>query len=194
MSRLISLRGAAVLCVTLAACSNVPTSPPRPSEPEVTQPEPEVTLPETTEEEAETPGTAQGEPFPVPPGARHENLTCFSGTEDRQARIGVELINGQVAYFAFYSKWRPRTCSLDAGRGDSLSRWADGSNYSTVTLADRKGKLRIERMGGGSYQFGFVDVDRVRYCGMPGKINGTLTVTRGKGSCIVKGIMEGHAM
>jgi hypothetical protein len=145
------------------------------------------------EEEAETPGMTQGEPIPVPPGAHHENLTCFTGTEDRQARIGVELINDQVAYFAFYSKWRPRTCSLESARGDAFSRWSDNGKYFTVRLADHKGELRIEREGG-AYRFGFFDVDRVRYCGMPGKINGSLTVTRGKASCVVEGIMDGHAL
>lgn len=194
MSRSMAMCATVAFCFTLAACSSAPTSRPRPSEPAVEQPESEVAPPETAQEEAESPGLAQGEPIPVPPGARHENLTCFTGTDERQARIGVELINDQVAYFAFYSKWRPRTCSLDAARGSSLSRWADGEGYSTVTLPDRKGQLRIERKGGGSYQFGFYDVDRVRYCGMPGKINGTLTVTRGKDSCLVEGIMDGHAM
>jgi len=194
MSRSIAMCGIVVLCVTVAACGNVPSSRPRPSEPAAPQPESEVVPPETAQDGAEASGLAQGEPVPVPPGARHENLTCFSGSEDRQARIGIELINDRVAYFAFYSKWRPRTCSLDATRGDALSRWADGEGYSTVTLADRKGELRIERKGGGTYRFGFYNVDRVRYCGMPGKINGTLTVTRGKDSCVVEGIMDGHAM
>lgn len=191
MSRSIAILGIAVLCAAVAACSSTPPPREEPKGPAVTEPEPAT--PESMQGEVETPGLTPGEPVPVPPGARHENLTCFTGTEDRQARIGVELINDQVAYFAFYSKWRPRTCSLEAGRGDALSQWSGNGNDFTVMLADHKGELRIERKGG-AYQFGFFDVDRVRYCGMPGKINGTLTVTRGKDSCVVEGIMDGHAM
>jgi hypothetical protein len=192
MRRSIAMCGLVVLCVAVAACTTAP--PPRVETGGPATPEPEAAPPEAPEEQAEAPEMTPGLGIPVPPGARHENLTCFTGTEDRQARIGVELINDQVAYFAFYSKWRPRTCSLDAGRGDAFSQWADADNYSTVTLADHNGELRIERESGGAYRFGFVDVDRTRYCGMPGKINGSLTVTRGKDSCVVEGIMDGHAM
>lgn len=193
MSRSIAMCGVAALCAVVAACSSTPPPREEPKAPVVTEPEAEPATPEPVQGEAETPGATPGEPVPVPPGARHENLTCFTGTEDRQARIGVELINDQVAYFAFYSKWRPRTCSLEAGRGDALSQWSGNGKYFTVTLADHKGELHIER-DGAAYRFGFFDVDRVRYCGMPGKINGSLTVTRGKNSCVVEGIMDGHAM
>src|SRR4051794_2354991 len=41
-----------------------------------------------------------------------ETLTCRNGTEDRHARIGVVLIGGKVESFAYYSKWKPRTCSI----------------------------------------------------------------------------------
>src|SRR4051812_10342798 len=41
-----------------------------------------------------------------------ETLTCRDGTEDRHARIGVVLRGGAVDSFAYYSKWKPRTCSI----------------------------------------------------------------------------------
>jgi hypothetical protein len=120
-----------------------------------------------------------------------ETLACFTGVQDRHARIGVELVNGKVNYFAYYSKWKPRTCSIAAERHDPYSRWEDSGSTSKVTLVDNKGVFMIDREGG-SYRFVFRDVDRMRYCGMSGKINGSLTVMRGKGKCVVKGVMDGH--
>lgn len=125
------------------------------------------------------------------PAGRPEKLACFTGNEDRHARIGVELVNQQVTYFAYYSKWKPRTCSIEARRGGPYNRWEDKGALSVITLPDRKGTLLIERQGKG-YRFAFRNVDRERYCGMDGKINGSLTVTRGNGRCVLQGVMDGH--
>jgi hypothetical protein len=192
MRRSIKMCGTIVLCVAIAACGSL--RPPRDQAGgrAAPQPESETAAPETTQERPSVPDLAQELPYaPLPPGGQRENLTCFTGTEDRHARIGVELVNDQVTYFAYYSKWRPRTCSLDAGRDDALSRWTDNGTYSTVVLGDQKGELRIER-NGDVYRFAFFDVDRRRYCGMAGKINGSLVVTRGKSGCVMKGIMDGQ--
>lgn len=126
------------------------------------------------------------------PSRRLEKLMCFTGDEDRHARIGVELVSGQVTSFAYYSKWKPRTCSIEARRDGPYSRWEDKGATSTVTLIDQKGVIVIERKGGG-YHFSFRNVDRGRYCGMDGKINGSLTVMRGRSKCEVQGVMDGHA-
>ena len=41
------------------------------------------------------------------------------------------------------------------------------------------------------YQLFFREVDRMHYCGMMGKLNGSMTVTRGaKRQCSVEGIMD----
>ena len=125
-------------------------------------------------------------------GGKRETLSCYTGSEDRHARIGIELVNDRVDYFAFYSKSRPRTCSIAAGRSEAGSRWSSDGASDTVTLPAHRGQLRIERKSG-AYRFAFIDVDRVRYCGMSGKINGSLTVTRGSGTCTVQGIMDGHS-
>ena len=194
MMRSIRKCGAVVLCVAVTACSSLP--PPKEETIGTAAPEPESEVAElgVTEDQPGTAAIPQDQTgAPVQRGGRRENLTCYAGTDDRHARIGVQLVDGEVSYFAYYSKSRPRTCSLEAGRRDPYSRWTDSGGYSTVTLADRKGRLRIER-NGGSYRFAFFDVDRVRYCGMQGKINGSLTVTRGKSSCEVQGVMDGHAM
>jgi hypothetical protein len=126
------------------------------------------------------------------PVTRVERLSCLTGSEDRHARIGVELIDDKVSYFAFYSKSKPRTCSIEIKRGGAFNRWVDRGATSTVTLADGKGHFLIDGKRG-TYRFHFRGVDRGRYCGMDGKINGSLTVMRGKRSCIVEGVMDGHA-
>ena len=122
---------------------------------------------------------------------RVEVLTCFTGIQDRHARIGVQLVDGMVNHFSFYSKAKPRTCSIDAARDGAFNHWEDVGAGAKVTLAEEKGVLLIKRMGRG-YHFLFRGVDRMRYCGMDGTINGSLTVTRGKIQCDVQGIMDGH--
>lgn len=130
--------------------------------------------------------------MPAAPARTVEQLACLSGDEDRHARIGVELVNGKVNYFAYYSKWKPRTCSIEVKRGGAYGRWEDRGATSKVTLVEGKGVVLIEGKSG-NYRFVFRDIDRVRYCGMDGKINGSLTVMRGKSKCVVEGVMDGHA-
>jgi hypothetical protein len=121
-----------------------------------------------------------------------ERLTCLSGSEDRHARIGVELVDKKVVSFAYYSKWKPRTCSIEVARNGPYSRWEDTGTTSRVVLMEQKGVLQIDHKAS-AYRFIFRDVDRMRYCGMDGRINGTLTVTRGKSQCEVQGVMDGHS-
>lgn len=179
-----------ILCAVVSGCGSLSSSRDRTGETPAPQREtapPEITRP------ADLPDLAPSQPDAplLPSGGRREHLTCFAGTKDRHARIGVELVDDQVTYFAYYSRWRPRTCSIEAGRGDAYSRWTDNGTYSRVTLAGR-GELRIVQEGD-AYRFAFFNVDRARYCGMDGKINGSLTVTRGESSCVVEGVMDGHA-
>jgi hypothetical protein len=119
---------------------------------------------------------------------RTETLTCRNGTEDRHARIGVVLIGGKVDSFAYYSKWKPRTCSIYLQRNrDAYSRWTDKGNVTDVSL--ERGSFTIERHGA-EYRFVFHDIDRERYCGMDGTINGSLTVRKGSERCELAGVME----
>lgn len=118
-------------------------------------------------------------------------LTCFTGVEDRHARIGVQLVNGRISQFAFYSKSKPRTCSIAIERNGAFAQWEDSGSTSRVTFAEEKGVMVIDRQSRG-YRFVFRGIDRERYCGMDGKINGSLTVLRGKRQCDVQGIMDGH--
>lgn len=118
-----------------------------------------------------------------------EKLACRLGTEDQHARIAVVLHNGKVNNFAYYSKWKPRTCSMEVGRGDAYSKWEDNGNVTVVTLAEDKGAFLIDHEPG-RYHFIFRNIDRMRYCGMEGKVSGSLTVFRGKPQCVLEGVMD----
>lgn len=120
--------------------------------------------------------------------AKTETLTCRLGTEDRHARIAVVLVGGKTDSFAYYSKWKPRTCSIYLQRKrDAYSKWFDKGNVTTVNL--ERGIFLIEHRPG-EYRFVFRDIDRERYCGMDGTINGSLTIRKGKDHCELTGIME----
>lgn len=120
-----------------------------------------------------------------PPPGRTETLACRLGTEDRHARIAVVVIKGKTDSFAYYSKWKPRTCSVYLQRNrDNYSKWADSGNITTVNL--EKGAFLIEHKPG-EYHFIFRDIDRERYCGMEGVINGSLTIKRGSDQCVLDG-------
>jgi hypothetical protein len=130
-------------------------------------------------------------PFVEPPAAlkgKTETFTCTDGTEDRHARIGVVTIGGKVDSFAYYSKWKPRTCSIYLRRtADPHSKWLDKGSVTNVNL--ERGLFLIEH-NKNEYRFVFRDIDRERYCGMEGAINGTLTIRKDSEVCEVAGIME----
>jgi hypothetical protein len=111
------------------------------------------------------------------PAKKIERLSCALGTQDSHARIAVELVNGKVNRFAYYSIWKPRTCSMEIERGDVYSRWEDTGSVTVVTLSEDTGAF-------------FRDVDRMRYCGMEGKVSGSLTIARGEPRCVLDGVME----
>lgn len=127
----------------------------------------------------------------APMRGRLEKLSCKLGTEDRQARIAVELIGGRLKSLAYYSKWKPRTCSVYIVRDDAWSKWEDTGGVTVVTLNEEKGAFLID-YDRRSVKFLFRDIDRERFCGMPGKITGSLTVTRGRDQCELEGVMDEH--
>jgi len=124
-----------------------------------------------------------------PAAQKVERLACRLGTEDSHARIAVEVLNGRVNRFAYYSKWKPRTCSMEVVRGDAYSKWMDHGSTTTVLLMEEMGFFWIDH-GQGRYHFTFSDIDRMRYCGMEGKINGYLTIRRADPKCELIGLME----
>jgi hypothetical protein len=119
--------------------------------------------------------------------AKRETLACRLGTEDRHARIAVVLVGGKMNEFAYYSKWKPRTCSIYLQRNDAHSKWKDSGALTTVNL--ERGAFLIEHKPG-RYHIIFRDIDRERYCGMDGTINGSLTILKGNDACQLEGIME----
>lgn len=119
---------------------------------------------------------------------KRETLTCREGTEDRHARLGVVLIGGKIDSFAYYSKWKPRTCSIYLKRNrDPYSKWVDKGSVTNVKL--ERGLFLLEHKKD-EYRFVFREIDRERYCGMDGEINGTLTIRKGSERCTLAGIME----
>jgi hypothetical protein len=118
-----------------------------------------------------------------------EKLSCKLGSEDRHARIAVEVIGGRVKSIAYYSKWKPRTCSVHIVRDDAYSKWEDTGNITVVTLNEEKGSFLIDA-DRRKVKFLFRDIDRERFCGMEGKITGSLTVTRGSDRCELEGVMD----
>lgn len=129
---------------------------------------------------------------PAMAAQRLEKLSCKLGTEDRHARIAVELIGGRVRSIAYYSKWKPRTCSVYIVRDDAWSVWKDSGNVTMVTLNEDKGAFLIDYQRRG-VKFLFRSIDRERFCGMEGKITGSLTVTRGRDRCELVGVMDDPA-
>lgn len=131
---------------------------------------------------------ALGLALALPLDALAQKLACQTGTEDRHARIAMELQKNKVKQFAYYSKWKPKTCSIAARRGDAYTKWSDKGNVTTVAMA--KGTAVIEHLKGGEYRFTFKNVDREFYCGLEGEINGTVTVAKGKSECGLEGVMD----
>ena len=118
-----------------------------------------------------------------------EKLACKLGTEDQHARIAVELVNGRVNRFAYYSKWKPRTCSMEVQRDDAYSKWVDTGDVTVVTLIEDKGAFLIDHERN-RVHFIFREIDRMRYGGMEGKVSGSLTIFRGKPQCELDGVMD----
>ena len=154
------------------------------------QVKPQTAKPQTAKKPAQKmqhkgPQKKQGGPM----RGRLEKLECKLGTEDRHARIAVELIGGRLKSLAYYSKWKPRTCSVHIVRDDAYSKWEDPGSVTIVTLNEEKGAFLID-YSRTSVKFLFRDIDRERFCGMTGKITGTLTVTRGRNQCELEGVMD----
>ncbi len=123
-----------------------------------------------------------------PPRGPVEKYDCKIGTEDEHARIALLAQGGEVQSVAYYSKWKPRTCSVHLQRGDAYSKWKDTGDATTVTTDYGDFLIQTSRS---EFQLFFREVDRMHYCGMMGKLNGSMTVTRGpRRQCSVEGIMQ----
>jgi hypothetical protein len=136
---------------------------------------------------AEVPGD---KPLPALRGAV-ERIDCKTGKEDLHARIAFEARGGQLTYFAYYSKWKPRTCSLDFARDASGTKWRLTPDGAT-RVHTPEGRFLI-RTRADAYVFQFEQVQRQKFCGMSGEINGSITIKRGgTPECSVVGIMDAN--
>ena len=123
-----------------------------------------------------------------PPRGPVEKYDCKIGTEDQHARIAILAQGGEVQSVAYYSKWKPRTCSVQLQRNDAFSRWKDTGDATVINTEYGDFLIQVSRS---EYQLFFREVDRMHFCGMMGKLNGSMTVTRGpKRQCSVEGIMD----
>lgn len=192
----------ALIVLFLGACAQQPTVPVEQSQPGTqppvsgSAPEPEPTAPPVVEVPevpridtmADVPGD---KPLPALAGA-YERFDCMHGIDDLHARMAFEARGGRVAHFAYYSKWKPRTCALDFSRTSPGTKWRLTPDGAT-RVHTPEGRFLIRTLKD-AYVFEFEQVQRSRFCGMPGTINGTMTIKRGvrKPECSVNGVMDAN--
>ena len=192
-----SISTLALAAILLSACAErkpvVPPDQPLPQvdQPVVVVPPPVVVVPPPLVKinpMADVPGDKA-----LPPlrGAV-ERIDCKTGSANTHARIAFEARGGQLAYFAYYSKWKPRTCSLDFARNASGTKWRLTPDGAT-RVHTPQGRFLI-RTRADAYVFEFEQVQRQKFCGMSGQINGSMTVKRGGDTpvCSATGIMDAN--
>jgi hypothetical protein len=171
-----------VMVLMFAGCAlwRTPAPVPKP-DPQVKRP-----VPPPVDPMADVPGDR---PLPVAQGAT-ERFDCKTGKEDLHARIAFEARGGQVDGFAYYSKWRPRVCSIDVQPADPTLKWR--LTPEGATRVHTPNGVFVIRTQPDAYVFEFQNVQRVKYCGMQGITNGTMTVRRNtpQPECSVLGVMD----
>jgi hypothetical protein len=194
VNMILRMRICAFLIFTLlfSGCALFETPEPPPAPPPVVLPKlPPAEVPEPLEVDRmeDVPGD-RPLPAAATKGAK-ERFDCKVGKEDLHARIAFEARGGQVKGFSYYSKWKPRTCSIDIQPDDAKLKWR----------LTPEGATRVHSVDGmfiihtrpDAYVFEFQDVERMKFCGMMGVINGTITVKREKTrkpQCSVIGVLD----
>ena len=178
-----------VVTLSVGACAIVqraPDSGPTPTRPAGPETRVEPTEPQAVDPMAEVPGDRA---LPAAQGA-YERYDCLSGVENEHARIAFEARGGQVLGFAYYSKWKPRTCSIDVQRTDKTLKWRltpEGATRVHTPIG-----IYLIHSQPDAYIFEFQNIQRMKVCGMMGTISGTMTVKRNPAAptCSVAGIMK----
>jgi hypothetical protein len=187
-----SISTLALPAILLGACAQQEPLMRLPEEPRPPVGRPAVIAPPPAAVEIDPMADVPGdEPLPALRGAT-ERIDCMTGNEDLHARIAFEARGGQLTYFAYYSKWKPRTCSLDFERNASGTKWRLTPDGAT-RVHTPQGRFLI-RTRDDAYVFQFEQVERRKFCGMPGQINGSMTVKRGASmpTCSAVGIMDAN--
>jgi hypothetical protein len=120
-----------------------------------------------------------------------EKLTCRTGPNDHQARLIAEVVKGRTMEFAFYSRLGTRVCSIHGRRGDAFTHWEDDDiKHGTTAVKLLEGSALLEYKPG-HLNIKFLDVGRMRFCGMYGELNGTVEVSKDKAECALDGVFDG---
>ena len=146
-----------------------PAPPPAEESADASQPEPE---PEFEEPMAVVLGD---KPLPVAQGAL-ERIDCLTGDDDEHARVAIEARGSQVTSLAYYSRWRFQTCSIALDPRDQKARWRRTVDGAT-RIQTPYGSFLI-RSDRDAYIIEFRNVQRMKYCGMYGRISGEMTIKR----------------
>lgn len=184
----------ALLALLLGACAL--------EKPLVTQPEPlvmrppppdlvvPVETPEEVQEAIDRMADVPGDRLLPALSGTVEQIDCMSGVEDLHARMALEARGGQIASFAYYSKRRPRTCSMDLRRDDPALKWRLTPEGATRVQTPQG--LFLIRSSSDAYEFEFLEIERQKFCGMEGYINGKMTILRRVSTpqCSVAGLLD----
>lgn len=178
-----------VVTLLLGACAHEQPLVMRPPPPELMTRPPPV-APEEVQQEIDRMADVPGDRMLPDLDGGVEQIDCKSGVEDLHARMALEARGGQIASFAYYSKRRPRTCSMEMLRDDPAIKWRLTPEGATRVQTPH-GSFLI-RASSDAYEFEFFDVEWRKYCGMDGYINGTMTIQRKHSNprCSVAGLLD----
>jgi len=128
-------------------------------------------------------------PLPLAKG-KLERIDCLSGKEDLHARMALEARGGQVTNFAYYSRWSFKTCSIHLDQRDAKIRWRRTDDGATRVQTPH-GSFLI-RADADSYRFEFHNVERMKFCGMYGRMSGEMVIKRRSDPprCEAQGILD----
>jgi hypothetical protein len=179
----------AVVALLLGACAHEQPLVMRPPPPELVA-EPSPATPEEAQEEIDRMADVPGDRMLPDLDGRIERIDCKTGVEDLHARMALEARGGQIANFAYYSKRRPRTCSMDMRRDDPAIKWRLTPEGATRVQTPH-GSFLIRELSN-AYEFEFLNVERQKFCGMDGYISGTMTIRRKHSNpeCSVAGLLD----
>jgi len=117
-----------------------------------------------------------------------EKFSCRTGPNDEQARLIVQVVKSRPMEFAYYSRLGTSVCSIHGRRGDAYTKWEDeGGGKTAVRLLTGSAQLEYKP---GHFLIKFAEVDRMRYCGMHGELNGSVEVSSKKPECGLTGVFD----